>query len=255
MLVGGRVYKLRSRQHARPRHCSLHGRFRFLLQLCVHRAPFSIRCMISELKEAIFSILKAINVRFHRVFQHRRRAAEQHDRVVSWAGHLLCDHLLVDEPFAILPAFGCLVKRVPEVESLSCRFCPLLGILELLANENVVLGFVGEEQVQLRHILRILQDFVDDLKHRRDTGASGNHPNGFSFHPLSTKIEDSFPGVVNLAEWAPHVDRIPNLKLVDMLGHDSSLGKPLTRFVNLDDELHVALCTHAIAGWGVCPRL
>ena len=90
--------------------------------------------------------------------------------VIGWLGQILSAHFLRDEALALLPACGRLVEGVEQLK-------PVLGNgLELLAQQNVLLRLVGEDEPELRLVLWVFQHGPNNLKHglsskRRGSGA------------------------------------------------------------------------------------
>lgn len=153
--------------------------------------------------------------------ERRRTADEDLDVVGVGSGRVALDELLGDETALTLPVGGGLVEEVVHVKLLG------LGLgdgVDLVLEQNVALGGVTVEKVDLGLVLGVLVDGLDELVQRGDTGSGTNQGDLLVEVGLPLVLDDGTLEGQGLAL----------LELVDVLGH-LSLG------VRLDDELKLAL--------------
>lgn len=122
-------------------------------------------------------------------------------------------------------------------------------LLDLLAQQNVVLALVGEQQMHLRSVLRIAGDRLHQLVHRRDAGATGDQAdslelvhNRLALLVLSNgELAVSF--VLNAAGRSFHLHLVAHIQRLQMLRHLASVRKLRVHIfeVDLDHELEVTL--------------
>lgn len=112
------------------------------------------------------------------VIDHRWWAAHQCQRIVGRLKQVLLNHLIIDKTGAVLPTVPGPIHSVPELESVGV----LGGLLfNLGSQQDVVLGLVGKQQLQLSLVLRVLEHVTDELQHWSDARTAGNqiHACGF----------------------------------------------------------------------------
>lgn len=132
------------------------------------------------------------------------------------------DHLGGDEADAAGPARRGLVQDVVDAEAL------VLGGegVEVLLEQNVLLGDVGEDEVDLGAVagrLAAADDGLDDLQHGRDARAAGDH----------AKVTHHV-GLVGEGALGPaHADRLAH-------GEGREVLADVARGVRLDEEVKVA---------------
>lgn len=171
--------------------------FRFLFKSCGERAGKKKKASLTEQKkcadlELVHALLRVshllqvatqwtllgwvalVVLRARDGLHERRRAADQDDRVAFMlrAWHRLLDHLLVDEAAVARPPFRRRREAVVGGELAGELLCH--GV-ELLTEQHVALRLVGVEQRDLRRVALGMQQVVDNLVHRRDARATGNH--------------------------------------------------------------------------------
>mmetsp|Transcript_21483 Transcript_21483/g.51244 ORF Transcript_21483/g.51244 Transcript_21483/m.51244 type:complete len:211 (+) Transcript_21483:344-976(+) len=116
-------------------------------------------------------------------------------------------------------------------------------LLDLLAAQDVLLGLVREEQVDL-DVLVVSEHEVRDLQHGGDPRSAGDHdelPALLRLLRLSGGLDpevSAVPEVLHVPLGALHVDRVADLQGIQVLAELSTVGEPLVdaRPVDLDDQ-------------------
>lgn len=130
------------------------------------------------------------------------------------------NHVSGDKADATSPALRRLVQNVVDAEALIFS----RERIEVLLEQNVLLGDVGEDQVDLGAVtcLAAADDSLDDLQHGRDSRAARNH----------TKVAHHVGRVGEGALGATHADRLAHGERREVLA-DVAGG------VRLDEEVEV----------------
>jgi hypothetical protein len=128
--------------------------------------------------------------------------------------------LLGDVALATGPALRGVVQDVEGTEALGVG---VLQILQLLLQEDILLGDVAEDQSDLGLVLGVLEDLAGELVHRGDTSTTGNQ--------ADVVVLVGLPGVLDKRSLERQA--LVDVHGVDVLRH-GAVG------VGLDDELKVA---------------
>lgn len=147
---------------------------------------------------------------------HRRRAADHDEVVVGGRRHVLLDGLLGDVASRASPSLGRLLEDVVDLQVLVL----LCALVNLLAQQNVLLGDISEDERDLSVILRVSEHSVDDLKHGGETSAAGDE----------TELLLRVGRIRVLGNGTLHGNYVSFLQVVDV-------RRQLAVIVLLDDEL------------------
>jgi hypothetical protein len=151
---------------------------------------------------------------------HGRRATDKElDVFLLRLGEDSLQESLVDEARATLPVLRGLVEDVEGTEALGVG---VLEILQLLLQENILLGDVTEDQSDLSLVLGVLEDLTGELVHGGDTGATGDQGD--------VVMLVGFPGVLDKRT-------LEGKALVDV--HGVQVLRHGTVGIGLDDKLKV----------------
>lgn len=164
------------------------------------------------------------------VVHHRGRAAHAHeDLALGGRGHELLDDLLGHEAREAGPALGAARDHVVHLE----LRVHVLQRVQLVAQDDVGLGVVGEDEGDLSLVRGLAHDLLDHLERRRDTGAAHDERGLLVHVGLVRELDDR----------ALERQRVADLELRDVLAQ-------LARGVALDHELQ-----HASLGVGARGRV
>lgn len=128
--------------------------------------------------------------------------------------------VLGDVALTASPALGRVVQDIEGPEALGIG---VLEVLELLLQENVILGDIAKNQSHLSLVLGVLEDLASQLVHRGDTSATSNQGD--------VVVLVSLPGVLGKRSLERHA--LVDIQAVEVLRHG-----PVR--VRLDDELKEA---------------
>mmetsp|Transcript_49912 Transcript_49912/g.124097 ORF Transcript_49912/g.124097 Transcript_49912/m.124097 type:complete len:411 (+) Transcript_49912:163-1395(+) len=126
----------------------------------------------SEGEVAGLGVTDLLQVGNAREVEHRRRSAQEDDRVVRRRRHVRSEHRLVDEAVRIRPASRSAVDCVPHLEARVLR-----AVLDDVLAEDVGRRLVGVKQPDVHLRVRLLEKGDGGLQRRRDSGAAGDEAN------------------------------------------------------------------------------
>mmetsp|Transcript_45944 Transcript_45944/g.74710 ORF Transcript_45944/g.74710 Transcript_45944/m.74710 type:complete len:262 (+) Transcript_45944:183-968(+) len=136
---------------------------------------------------------------------HARRPTHEDEGVFRWRRHDLLDHLGGDETSLSLPASWWEVQGVVELESAFA--IPCKGIQDIFT-KNVVLRFVGQDQIKVGLVIAISKRSLDNLKHGCESCATSKHRNVLHADRLARQLEHSPAQVLVHTYWAHHFDPV-----------------------------------------------
>lgn len=176
---------------------------------------------ILEVTNQLTLIPGALLVTTDHVHQAIRSAHENLDVLALGLREDLLEQVLGDVAGLTNPLLGGLVENIESTESLGVG---VLQLLELVLEEDVLLGHVADNKGNLGLIIGVLEDGAEELVHGGDTGAAGNAGDVLVLVLLPLVLGEGTLDVETLAR--DHV--------VHVAGHGSLL-------VLLDHEVHESL--------------
>lgn len=152
--------------------------------------------------------------------QTRGSANKELDVVLLGLWEHSLQQVLGDEALTASPALGRVVQNIEGPEALGIG---VLEVLELLLQEDVILGDIAKNQSHLSLVLGVLEDLASQLVHRGDTSATSNQGD--------VVVLVSLPRVLGKRSLERHA--LVDIQAVEVLRHG-----PVR--VRLDDELKEA---------------
>lgn len=176
---------------------------------------------LSEVTRQLTLVGGAVLVARDGLVQAGGTANEDLDVLLVGRGDDGLQELLGDEALALGPVLGGLVEDVEGAETVGVL---VLELLELLLEEDVLLGDVAEDEGDLGLVLGVLEDGARELVHGGDTGTAGNQGNVVVLVGLPRVLRDG----------ALHLELLADSHVVHVLRHNAT-------GVLLDNEVEVAL--------------
>mmetsp|Transcript_49622 Transcript_49622/g.105617 ORF Transcript_49622/g.105617 Transcript_49622/m.105617 type:complete len:273 (+) Transcript_49622:245-1063(+) len=144
------------------------------------------------------------------------------------------------------PVAGGDVKSVGELEAVreASR-----QVFQKVAAEDVRLGLVGQDERELRLVLRVAHSSLHNLQHRGQTSATSHHAHSLDRNRLAGQLKDAFSKVLVDSQRSHDLQRVSNLKSVQVKTHLASVlpvnflsvrHRELARSVDLDHEVNIA---------------